>query len=71
MITGADVIEDPMKRRTFLIKDATRIIKEKRGTKRMFKLRNELRKEGKSLLFYAPLINDLSDEIQLFYMLKE
>lgn len=71
MITGANVIEDPMLRRKFLIKEASRLIKNKQGTKRMFELRNELRREGKSILFYQPIMNDLADEVQIYYMLKE
>lgn len=70
MITAADVIEDPMKRRTFLLKQANEILK-KRPNKKMFELRNQLRKEGKNLKFYVPIMEDLAKEIQLHYMFKD
>lgn len=70
MLTGADVIEDPMKRRAFLLKEANKIIKI-RPSKEMSMLRHELRREGKNINFYLPIMQKLAEHIQVYYMLKE
>lgn len=71
MITSANVIKDNKERKNFLIKQANVLIKNGNSSKRMFKLRNELRRENKNYDYYLPIMADLADEIHIHHMMKE